>query len=167
MLTTARLHEILDYDPETGLFKWKVYRRNRTNYGISRGYRTYGIDGRRYKAHRLAWLYVHGEWPTDEVDHIDENKLNNRIDNLRLATHSQNGLNQTRARRDNKSTGIRGVYFHKTRNRFSARVMVNKVDHVLGYFDTAEEAHRAYVAAKKRLTSEQNERTLLSASKSV
>jgi len=89
MLTTDRLRELLDYDTETGLFRWKTPTNNRITVGSlagqnhPKGYTRIGVDGAKYLAHRLAWLYVHGVWPINQIDHINRMKTDNRINNLR------------------------------------------------------------------------------------
>jgi hypothetical protein len=96
-LTAERLREILGYDPETGLFT-RLVRTGRIRAGEvagtahSRGYRSIVIDGRVYLSHRLAWLYVHGEWPPEQIDHINRNRADNRLVNLRAAKQSQNNV---------------------------------------------------------------------------
>jgi hypothetical protein len=156
-LTAERLRELLNYDPDTGVFTRKTsaggecagkiagtrrrYRKTRIEIGI-------GIDYADYRAHRLAWLYVYGKWPVGHIDHKDGNPLNNAISNLREATGSLNGQNLRKARRDNKS-GLLGV--SPNRLRWSASIKADGRKHHLGTFDTAEEAHAAYVAAKRKL----------------
>lgn len=154
-LSAARLRELLHYDPAMGVFTWATARQ-----GIaigqaagcidkSTGYRRIAIDGRDYRAHRLAWLYVHGVWPDGDLDHEDTNKDHNWIDNLRPATQSQNQAN-THRHRDNAS-GLKGVYFYRSRNRWRASISEGDQRKHLGYFDTAEEAHAAYCAAAKKI----------------
>jgi hypothetical protein len=116
-LTAERLREVVTYDPETGLFRWRVNRAPRAKAGDvagavlgHNGRVRIKIDGHLHLAHRLAWLYVRGRWPRDELDHIDRNPLNNAIGNLREASRSQNARNRSR-RRDN-GTGITGVSFN-------------------------------------------------------
>lgn len=144
-LTLAQLRELLHYAPETGVFTWSKPRsgvRHGAQAGmVDRGYRFIRLLGRVYYAHRLAWLYVYGEWPRGQIDHIDGNPSDNRICNLRDATHSQNNMNK-RVKRDNQ-TGLKGV--KKYRKRFQARINGD----YLGTFDTAEDAHAAYIAAAK------------------
>lgn len=155
MLTIERLREALHYDPETGVFTWRYQKgRGRLKEGTiagsiprgSKGYRLIGLDGKVYKAHRLAWFYVHGVWPKGQVDHEDTDKKNNPIGNLREATNSFNMQNRRTPRKDNKSgfLGVspRGVKWH-------AQIKVKgRVLH-LGYFTTPEAAHKAYVKAKR------------------
>jgi len=98
------------------------------------------IDGRHYRAARLAWLYVHGRSPKHEVDHVNTIKDDDRFDNLREATHRQNGQN-TKRRIDNTS-GFKGVSWHPT-GRWFAYINVNRRRTYLGFFTTPEAAHAA------------------------
>lgn len=150
MLTVGRLRELLHYDPETGVFTRRVDirggGRNGTVAGSNHnaGYLSITIDGRQYLAHRLAWFYVTGRWPVVDIDHIDRDRRNNRWANLREATRSQNMANTGR-RRDNKS-GFKGVSRHVQTGRWQAHSSGGGRTVYLGLFDSAEEAHRAYVA---------------------
>lgn len=143
-LTAAYLRTILDYDPEGGGFVWRASRRG-TAAGTAagnvmpHGYRRIGIDGRDYLEHRLAWLYVHGEWPGEEIDHVNLNPSDNRIANLRLATRGQNARNMPRL--SNNRSGFKGVSYFKRTGRFLARVSVDREVIYLGYFDDARLAH--------------------------
>lgn len=123
ILTAARLREVLHYNPDTGEFTRIVPGRRKvgriTWYGKSRNkYLAIGIDNQRYFAHRLAFLYMTGKWPTGDVDHINGNGLENWWSNLRLATRSQNNINRRTCRR-NKS-GYCGVRWHKGMRRWQA-----------------------------------------------
>lgn len=106
------------------------------------------LDGRRYLAHRLAWLWMKGKWPADQIDHHDVDPSNNRWLNLREATNGQNAHN-TRAHRDNTS-GFKGVYWHKLAGKWQAQIMHNGKNIHIGLFDTREEAAaaRAIISAK-------------------
>lgn len=149
-LTANELRERLRYEPETGQF----FQRKRTNQwpidqevgSISpNGYRRIRIDNKKYMAHRLAWLYVLGEWPSKWLDHKDGNRANNIWSNLREATASQNMVN-AKTRKTNK-LGIKGVRLHEN-GRYQARVGIgnSRYKH-LGLFDTLEEAREAYRVA--------------------
>ena len=153
-LTPERLRELLDYDPATGVFINRTKRSRLACAGAIAGtittrlYRAITIDGRIYAAHRLAWLYVHGRWPLDQIDHIDCNKMNNAIANLREASHRLNQQNIKTANKNNK-LGILGVI--RLRNGFRSCIYCNGKATVLGIFATPEEAHAVYLKAKRRL----------------
>ena len=148
-LTAESVHKILEYNPETGIFTYRISRGRGGKVGAiagslhSSGYIFIG----RYKAHRLAWLYVTGVWP-NEIDHINGVKHDNRWSNLRETTHSINMQNQYKVRRHNKSTGVLGVY--AVGDKFQASIRTNGVLKFLGYFKTTEEAHAAYLEAKRK-----------------
>lgn len=151
----ARVRELLDYEPETGFFRWKVKRRHGISVGHiagsenSSGYIQITIDGRLYVAHRIAWVWVHGSEPPDEIDHINGVRDDNRIANLRAATHRQNSQNRSR-RRDNES-GFKGVHLHRKSGRWRALIYSNGRNIHLGLFATREKAYAAYVAAARQL----------------
>lgn len=151
-LTAERLRELLDYAPEAGIFIWRVSRGKavagaKAGTRSSNGYLHIGVDGRAYRAHRLAWLYVTGSWPIDQIDHINLIRTDNHWANLREATRSQNYANR-RPYVTNKS-GHKGVSWFKRDGRWRAAIVVNRKCTHLGLFDTREEAHAAYVAAAK------------------
>lgn len=152
-LTAQRLRELLHYDPETGVFTWRTSGHRRTagqaagSINKVYGYMIVGVAGAHFRAHRLAWFYVHGVWPSNGLDHIDNDKLNNRIGNLRDVPHLWNAQNRLKPRIS--ATGIRGV--RKIGARFYARVAADGVEIPLGGFATADEAHSAYLAAARRL----------------
>lgn len=154
-LTLERLHEVLHYDLLTGLFTWLV-RRGSKKAGTVAGYKTtFGyvyilIDGERHLAHRLAWYYVNGRWPERLLDHRDNVRHNNVMDNLREANHSQNAQNQPPSRKNNKS-GLLGVSWCRKVGRWQAQIKVNGKSTFLGYFDTPEQAHEAYLIEKQKL----------------
>lgn len=152
------LRSLLLYDRETGVFRWKVYRGRTAKAGQEagrvnpRGYREIEVIGRAYNAHRLAWLYVTGEWPKYEIDHIDGQRGNNAFDNLRDVPKNINKQNQRVARKDSTSgiIGVCSLRNSKTRP-FSAQISVGGVIHYLGSFSTAGEAGEAYIKAKRIL----------------
>jgi len=153
-LTQARLKEVLDYDPDTGVFIWKERISIRITVGsvagwLQSGYLRTRIDGVFYYQHRLAWLWVHGVWPPEQIDHKDMNRENNRIANLRLATKSQNGAN-ARVRSHSKN-GLKGIIWDKQRGRWRARIRHDGRVFHLGDFHTALEAHNAYVSKAQEL----------------
>lgn len=152
-LTQERVRELFDYDYENG---WLI--RKKDNHGRvvnrpcghkpsrSHGYGEVWIDGKAYKVHRIIWLWYYGECPEHEIDHIDQSRMNNRIENLRVVSSSENKQNLGLKR--NNSTGFPGVYFNKQRNKFMAYIGVNNKHIYLGLFNTAEEAFLAYQLAK-------------------
>lgn len=151
-------HEILTenvfYDSVTGTFVWNKKGKNRVvGKAIGRkhnkGYWQVWFNGNFYMAHRLAWFYVYKKWPTEYIDHINENKIDNRIENLRDVSHSVNLANQKNPQRNNTS-GYRGVSYKKRIAKFHAQIFVNKKYNSLGYFDSAEEAHKAYLKFKEQ-----------------
>ena len=153
-----RLRQLLDYDPVNGIFKWKVWRRWNAEIGSvagyvnSKGYLHISIDGREYKAHRIAWKYFYGEEPVDQIDHIDGDRKNNKISNLRQANNRQNQMNVKKQK--NNTVGLKGVYFNKKSNKWVARIGVNYKRIFLGLFDTPEKAHDAYKDAAKKYIGE-------------
>lgn len=157
MLTAKRLRQLFDYDPATGIFTYRAPRKhvivgNRAG-SISHGkYRQIGIDGKRYLEHRLVWMFVHGKWPDKLIDHINMDGCDNRLCNLRQATHSTNKAN--RFAPANNSTGFNGVSFNKVIKRYQASICRQYKQKHLGFFDTAKEAHRAYCVAANELFGE-------------
>jgi hypothetical protein len=151
MLTRERVIEILDYDPETGIFRWKMPVSRRVRIGEragsrnQKGYRQIRINRRFYVAHRLAWLVVHGKWPVHQLDHINRQTDDNRIANLREATQTQNKANSRIYK--NNSSGYKGVAWNKTVGKWAAYIRSGGARTHLGYFASPEEAHRAYSAA--------------------
>lgn len=156
VITQQRLREVLDYDPETGEFRWLVATGRRVNVGDLAGTDSYGrrfirIDKRRYRAHRLAWLYVHGRWPANEIDHINGVADDNRIANLREATRSQNCENRRKPKR-NSTSGFLGVWTHKATGKLRAQIVHNGKNYHLGLFNCPTAAYLlGYLPAKRRL----------------
>lgn len=147
LLTQERLRELFDCNPTNGT----LYRRGPRwagNSGTVRpdGYCVISIDGKRYLTHRLIWFLVHGTWPK-YLDHIDGNPSNNRYENLREATISQNAANSQR-RSDNR-TGFKGVSFNKSRDCYQSFAYFGGKAYWCGYFTTPEEAHAAYLKRAK------------------
>lgn len=154
MLTSKRLRELLHYDRRTGVFTWIKISGNAGNgrkaiVGTLRknGYREITVDGLKYQASRLAWLYIKGRWPLRDLDHRNTKPDDNRFTNLRLATKSQNAQNK-KMRSDN-SAGFKGVSPHH--NKWRSVITKNGVRYRLGTFTTAEEAHAAYRSAARKL----------------
>jgi hypothetical protein len=144
-LTLQRLKELLDYNPETGIFTWRKQPRQRV---MSKSAGTINNWGYRHKAHRLAWFYVHGEWPAEQVDHANGNRDDNRISNLREASFSQNQANARK--RVTSENPYKGVSFHRHSRLWVARVTRNRRVVFCAYFPTPEEARDAYVENAKR-----------------
>jgi hypothetical protein len=145
-ITAERLRYLLHYEPLTGVFRWRVSTSNRMPVGTmagaySRGYCILGIDGCRYRAANLAWLYMTGDWPTTGIDHKDQDSTNDRWENLRLADQSQNNANG-RLRIDNVS-GSRGVSWSRSKLKWRAYVSLNGKQFFCGYHDTLEAAKEA------------------------
>lgn len=142
--TAQRLREVMSYDLATGEFQWKIRTGYRVQVGAnagclgSEGYWIVSLDGISYRRARLAWLYVTGDWPKGEVDHIDRRRSNDRWENLREVTSAQNKENTHRM--SNNTSGYRGVSFHRPSGKWRARVTVSGVDHCGRYWSTAEEA---------------------------
>lgn len=156
MLTAETLRSRYLYDPETGLFTTcrRIGSRGRPAGGRILGYTHEGgyvwirIDGHLYRAHRLAWLYMTGEWPSEEIDHRDLNKSNNSWKNLRECTHQQNMMN-CKIRKHNK-LGIKGVLFHAQTKKYRARITVEGKSISLGLFQTKQLAGEAYRVASDK-----------------
>lgn len=159
-LTADELRRVLSYCPKTGEFRWlaKTGTANRVKAGqlagsVSLGYVKIQVFGRRYFAHRLAWLYVMGAWPREDIDHKDGNRANNTWSNLREATDSQNMRNAkpilgTRA-------GLKGVTYLPKKGLFNARITADGGRRIsLGCYKTADEAHSAYAAKANELFGE-------------
>lgn len=153
-LTADHVRERLDYNTDTGILTWKYWapagpRWNGKWPGKSAGTKhpcgriAIKIGGGVYLAHRLIWLYVHGEWPPQDIDHRMRDGGNNRLINLRAATHQQNMRNCKKHK--NNTTGLKGVFLYK--NRFRAQIGVDKKSVHLGIFETVQAAHAAYCAA--------------------
>lgn len=154
MITQAELKEILDYNQETGEFKWRKELGKRAMKGstagwvMPQGYLRVGIMGTQYLMHRLAWVYVHGELQeTSQIDHINHNKSDNRISNLRCVTHSGNQKNAG-IRKDNKS-GVVGVHWTSGIKKWTAAICSDgKIKH-LGNFTNKDDAIKARKDAEK------------------
>ena len=147
-----RVQELLDYDPATGEFYHRVNHR-RARFGAVAGhirpdgYVVLSVDHRLYSAHRLAWLHVHGYLPENQIDHIDQDPSNNRIENLREVSQSCN-LRNCGNRKDNKS-GVKGVAWFKHYGKWRAHITVNKCQFSLGYYDDFDDAVCARLAAEQ------------------
>lgn len=146
MITQEYLKSILNYDPNTGIFIWKISPAKSVKIGDIAGspnnqnYIHISIKSKLYKAHRLAWLYMTGNWPNFEIDHKDLNRSNNRFDNLRECDHTKN-LQNTNVY-SNNLLGLKGV--RKKKDKFEARIRVNKKLIYLGTYKNVEDAVNAY-----------------------
>lgn len=155
-LTAERLRELLYYNPATGRFTWTLARRNvrvgnEAGHADPRGYRYISIDNRQYCGHRLAWLYMTGEWPKSIVDHRNGKKGDNRWRNLRDTSAHGNAQN-LRAPTTRNQLGFLGVIPPQgKRTQFKASIQVHGKSMHLGYHATPELAHAAYIAAKRQL----------------
>lgn len=154
-LDAGRLRQALDYDPATGIFRWRESRGNQLAGAVAgglgtRGYWRIGLDGVRWTGHVLAWLYVHGVLPRVDLDHINQVKSDNRISNLREDVAGLNRQNRDSPRSDN-SSGFLGVCWDKRESKWLAQISVNGRRKHLGYHATPEAASEAYLAAKREL----------------
>ncbi len=156
-LTAQRLRDVLHYDPETGLFRWRERHSLRSRPGQvagtlnkAIGYVVFRVDKRLYYAHRLAWLYVTGEWPAHGIDHINGQRADNRWTNLRDVEQAINTQNQ-RAPHSHGTSGYLGVSFDKRSGKWRAIVTLDDKQIEVGTFHTPEVAHAAYLAAKRRV----------------
>ncbi|NVM41916.1 HNH endonuclease [Ochrobactrum intermedium] len=158
MLTAEKLRELFLYDPAKGLFTRRTYRSPNAKIGDvagtpdADGYIQIQIDGKLYKAHRLAWLYMTGEWPSSGIDHRDTVKSNNAWSNLRPASQAQNAANC--GMRSFNTSGFKGVTFDKKKGRWMAQIQVRGKCVHLGYHATPENAHAAYVEAAGKIHGE-------------
>ena len=171
MLDKATLQKYLSYNPETGIFTWNfrdqgMFKNPRSSnawntryankecghvmYDKRNKYRSICINGKQYLAHRLAVLYMTGSMPEDDVDHIDGNGLNNTYENIRPATNSINSKNQ-RKRLNNKS-GVTGVYWCKSWERWVASINENGSQRYLGCSKNMEDAVNLRISAEKKIT---------------
>ncbi len=165
-ITAEQVRAILHYDPETGIFRWHArsgaarYTRtfnSRFAGKVARSVDSHGhlrinIGGVFYAAHRLAWVYMTGKWPGDQIDHIDMDRENNRWVNLREATNAQN--NSNRRVQSNNKIGLKGVSICSTTKKYRATITADGKQRTLGRFDCPAAAHFAYVVAADQLHGE-------------
>lgn len=152
MTNATRLKELYEYSPDTGQFVSKTDRKQWSAGRVAGSKSTYiflYVDGKRYRAHRLAWLYMTGDWPKHQIDHINGNKHDNRFSNLRDATAAENSQNIWKVRVDCTS-GLKGVAWRERNKKWHATIRICGRSKHLGYFETAEAAHAAYVRAKQQ-----------------
>lgn len=150
-MNQQRLRQRLHYNPDTGIFTWNESHGARKVGSVagsqnSLGYICIGVAKSRHKAHRLAWLYMTGEWPPELIDHIDGDPTNNRWNNLRCATRAQNAMNTKL--RSNNNTGYKGV--SQKHGKYLASVAADGANTHLGTFDTAEEAYVVACATREQ-----------------
>jgi hypothetical protein len=152
-VTPEYVRSILDYDPATGALTWRwradVRRQANAHFfgklagSINRnGYRSVSIREKSYQGARVAWAIVTGEWPPNEVDHVDGNRSNDRWSNLRLATDGENSRN--RRKRSDNTSGFKGVSWFKENGKWRAQIQVDGVKHCLGFYSTKKDAYQAY-----------------------
>jgi hypothetical protein len=157
ILTQEYLKSILDYNLDTGVFTWKVNKAKRIKIGdiagwLSDGYKKIEINDKQYTAHRLAWLYVNGEMPKDLIDHIDNDRSNNKISNLRESTHQTNSENY-KTPKTNKS-GVKNVSWYKSLNKWVVSISVRKTKKTIGYFDDLEFAELVAIETRNKYRGE-------------
>jgi hypothetical protein len=153
-----KVRTLIAYDPDTGMFtwlprgnpqwdgKWAGKKAGTVN---GPGYCVFELENRPFLAHRVAWAISHGRWPANQIDHIDGDRANNRLSNLREATVREN--HQNRSRHTSNTSGYLGVYWHAPTKKWQAKIMVNGNTHHLGVFDCPAKAHAAYLVAKRQL----------------
>lgn len=152
-ITQERLKQLLNYDPDTGVFRWLVNRKPTIRAGdvagcTRRGYAIIKIDQRIYFSHRLAWLYAYGRWPTGDVDHINRARNDNRLCNLRECSRSENCQNTSRRLRN--TSGHKGVSWVSSRNKWVAQIVIHGKNVNLGRYALLEDAIAARNAAEKK-----------------
>lgn len=158
MVTPEQLREMFDYNPETGLLFWKKRNSKRIHIGdiagckSSEGRVLVGVKGRLYKAHRIAWAIMTGEWPTDQIDHINQNPSDNRWENLREVCKSQNMMNISRI--NSNTSGIKGVGWSKASQKWRAYIRADGTNYHLGVFDKIEDAAKARRKAEEKFFGE-------------
>ena len=156
-ITAEELRRILSYDPETGVFRWRVKTCLKVRVGnVAGSLNDSGYIlircGKRYRAHRLAWLYVYGNWPDKLIDHINGDRKDNRITNLRVVSDTENAINK--CRQSNNTSGYTGVHWDRRRKKWSAHIKINKKKKTIGRFDSLQEAIDARRIAVDRIFGE-------------
>jgi hypothetical protein len=152
MLDITKLRNLLKYDPVSGVFTWRNNIGNVKAGSVAgcitrKGYRYIGVGGYLYRANRLAWAYVHGSLPKGQIDHIDGNRLNNSINNIRDVSAETNQRNRKSGNK-NSTSSLLGVSYHKQTRKWRAQLSITTTKH-LGLFDSEQEAHSAYIEAKE------------------
>lgn len=157
LITPACLREFFKYSPETGDIRWiktpsPIVKVGGLICGKNRaGYIRVVLNKKDLLAHRVAWALFHHAWPSGMIDHINGDKADNRIVNLRDVSRSVNTQNQKKAHKSNLSSGLLGVQFFKRTGRWRTQIWVNGKSSFLGYFDTKEQAHEVYLQNKRLL----------------
>lgn len=151
------MDDLFSYDPETGEITRLVYRSHFRKGTIAgkidtHGHRQITVNGKAYMAHRLAWYLHYGEWPEKHLDHINGDRDDNRVTNLRLASRSQNGRN--RKLNKNNTSGIKGVIWDKRDRKWMVRVMHNCKSHYGGRFKNLYDAAKAVRELREKLHGE-------------
>jgi hypothetical protein len=156
-MTPEKARELFDYEPDSGRLQWKR-RVARWMDGTesagsvkSDGYVVITYKRKGYPAHRIAWAIHYGKWPDTFLDHINGNRADNRIENLREATRALNMQNQRAAMKSNKSSGVLGVHYFKQTSRWRATICIDGKNRHLGYYATSQEASDAYIEHKRKL----------------
>lgn len=157
MLTVQSVSELLIYDPATGHFQWRVTGKGRGKPPLStrhtEGYLEGQVKGETLLAHRVAWVMTYGYWP-DQIDHINGEKTDNRIANLRSVTKAINGRNAKRSVRN--TSGVTGVYFSVSAKKWAAQIKVDRKQFFLGFYETVELAAKVRRDAEQRYGFHQN-----------
>ena len=152
-LTVETARRVFNYDPDTGLLTWAIQANSRALIGdevgkiSNRGYRVTKYKRKDYSVHRIIWLIVHGKWPTGQIDHINGEKTDNRIENLRDVSLRENLCNQKRHREGR----LPGAYYDKNMRGWRAHIRINNVYVYLGMHPTEKEANAAYMKARAKL----------------
>ena len=154
-MNIEKMREYIKYDPDSGLMTWQKVLSNRGVVGSEcgsnlddKGYKRVCFMGKQYRAHRVAWALYYGKEPTDQIDHINGNRVDNRICNLRLATNTENSRNAGLSK--NNTSGFTGVTWHKRCNKWVAQITVNRKNHNLGLYADKNEAIKVRKEAEKR-----------------
>lgn len=155
ILTQNELKSILHYNPETGLFTWLISNSKRVKVGdvagsLSNGYVLICFNKKNYLGHRLAWLYMMGAWPKDQIDHVNGIKNDNHWCNVREATVEENQQNRKNAKK-NSASSLLGVSWHKKANKWQVYISANKKSKYLGLFENKQEAYEAYLDKKREI----------------
>ena len=155
MITLDRLKQVLRYEPETGFF-YRILKSGTSLAGSiaggksGTGYILISIDNKQYYAHRLAWLYMTGEMPKKLIDHKNMDKTDNRFENLREATYSQNIANK----KHKSKSGFKGVTWWERDKKWKAQIEIDGKNKHIGYFETPELAHKAYCTYQSQVAGE-------------